>query len=1273
MRGESLVFGRVRSFAVATLAAAVVCTASVAGGGPLLIRVERQAPDDLAGLLDAGIPVVMELSACLLVEGTEEHLRRLDALGREATILDDRAATSDYLVAGLRPDSDLDAAHALGTTVHQEENWVLLRVPRGASLETLAGARMFVTRVSHETLRPPRPAPRLPVAAPALRTDGIAAADPLVQKIVDQVDVAQIDLFWQDLTANPPTGTRYSTHQGCRDAATYCHDAYVGWGVPVEYQEWNASHAPNVVATWTGALRPDEIWIIEGHLDDLPSSPPAPGADDNASGSVVVLEAARVMSCWAFRDTVRYLNVTGEESGLNGSTAYAEAALQNGDNILGVLNLDMPGWEGDGIPDPENLDVSYNDPSQWLGLAFAAAADSYSTGLSVDAFYCPSLTASDHYPFWQRGYPAIIGITDNENYCGHGGNYPYYHQSDDTIANCGDPSFFYSVVRTSVATLAELAGPFKVTFGQPAYGCGAGLGLLVGDRDLDADPGLPETVTVELWSDSEPVPELVTLNERAASSMIFEASFPTTAGPAVPGDGLLSVSPGDTVSARYVDALDCDGSSSVPYTGLASIDCAQPVISAVGEQDVTDTSATIVWTTDEDASSVVYWGETTPPAGSSEEPGLVTGHGVALSGLQACTVYYYSVESADVAGNLALDDNAGAYHHFETYGDFGAGLQPCHEGRVAIDAPSFSCSDTLTFRVTDLDLNSDALTAESVALRVTSSTETTPETVTATETGPNTSVFAGSIPFAPGAPAPDGLLQVGDGDVLTVTYHDGDDGTGRPAVSFDVATADCAGPAIRDLHVTDVTDQRLTVRFDTNEPADAVVEWGATPALGQVAADPALATTHAVTLNRLSICEPLYLRVTSSDGDGNTAVADLAGQPYAAHTWDIPGLYWRETFEGDTSGWSLDGEWEIGAPQGLGGSAGLPDPPGAYNHDFALGHDLSGLGARPGDYEHAVLEAASSPDLDARGWTDTRLLLYRQLNVRGDDQSEILFVIRNQEHPVYSSAGQQISQSGYAFQAWDVGPIVDGERSVTLAFLQRSDPQGPFFDDGVASGWNVDDVILKDGTLPDYAACGGCATAPAFSGAGAALDDDACAAGGVTVTWEPAVSWGTGGGGSYAVYRGLAPDFVPSGANLVASGIAALSWNDAAAPTDVDLYYVVRAENDEACGTGPANGGLIDDNLVRAHVSETTDRPLPGAVTTLGASLVNHAHVRLGWTAAAGAASYRNYRSDSPLPATFAPIAETAELSWEDLNQGAGAGSSYYSVRALNACGVEGP
>ncbi len=228
-------------------------------------------------------------------------------------------------------------------------------------------------------------------------------------------------------------------------------------------------------------------------------------------------------------------------------------------------------------------------------------------------------------------------------------------------------------------------------------------------------------------------------------------------------------------------------------------------------------------------------------------------------------------------------------------------------------------------------------------------------------------------------------------------------------------------------------------------------------------------------------------------------------------------------------------------------------------------------------------------------------------------------------------------------------------------------------DDGVASGWNVDDVILKDGTLPDYAACGGCATAPAFSGAGAALDDDACAAGGVTVTWEPAVSWGTGGGGSYAVYRGLAPDFVPSGANLVASGIAALSWNDAAAPTDVDLYYVVRAENDEACGTGPANGGLIDDNLVRAHVSETTDRPLPGAVTTLGASLVNHAHVRLGWTAAAGAASYRIYRSDSPLPATFAPIAETAELSWEDLNQGAGAGSSYYSVRALNACGVEGP
>ena len=114
------------------------------------------------------------------------------------------------------------------------------------------------------------------------------------------------------------------------------------------------------------------------------------------------------MSCYAFRNTVKFINVTGEEVGLLGSSAYAADAEQRGENILGVINMDMIGWEGDGSPDPENLDLNYNSASQWLAELFADCATRYATGLVVDAFYCPSLTASDHWPFWQRGWSAIV-------------------------------------------------------------------------------------------------------------------------------------------------------------------------------------------------------------------------------------------------------------------------------------------------------------------------------------------------------------------------------------------------------------------------------------------------------------------------------------------------------------------------------------------------------------------------------------------------------------------------------------------------------------------------------------------------------------------------------------------------------------------------------------------------------------------------------------------------------------------------------------------------
>ena len=66
---------------------------------------------------------------------------------------------------------------------------------------------------------------------------------------------------------------------------------------------------------------------------------------------------------------------------------------------------------------------------------------------------------SDHAPFWDHGYSAVCGITDNEGSCCHGRLLPLLPHVNDTLANCGAPAFFYGAVKAYVATVAHLAEP----------------------------------------------------------------------------------------------------------------------------------------------------------------------------------------------------------------------------------------------------------------------------------------------------------------------------------------------------------------------------------------------------------------------------------------------------------------------------------------------------------------------------------------------------------------------------------------------------------------------------------------------------------------------------------------------------------------------------------------------------------------------------------------------------------------------------------------------
>ena len=98
----------------------------------------------------------------------------------------------------------------------------------------------------------------------------------------------------------------------------------------------------------------------------------APGADDNASGTAAVLEAARVLSQYRFKHTLRFVTFAAEEQGLIGSYYYVAEARSAGTPIGGAINLDMIAWDSDD-DDAMDIHAGTRSDSQALGAAFLNA------------------------------------------------------------------------------------------------------------------------------------------------------------------------------------------------------------------------------------------------------------------------------------------------------------------------------------------------------------------------------------------------------------------------------------------------------------------------------------------------------------------------------------------------------------------------------------------------------------------------------------------------------------------------------------------------------------------------------------------------------------------------------------------------------------------------------------------------------------------------------------------------------------------------------------
>lgn len=192
---------------------------------------------------------------------------------------------------------------------------------------------------------------------------------------------------------------------------------------------------------------PKRVVIVMAHIDSrvtdvMNVTSDAPGANDNASGVALVLEAARILSKERFRATIVYAIVSGEEQGLWGGQLLAETAKEKGWEVLAVLNNDIVGntigqdgkrqnkhvrvfSEGiraaDAMPDhlARRQDGAEDDsPSRTLAKAIDGIAGTIPGGLDVFVDRRPDRfgRGGDHIPFLALGYPAVRFSVAAENW-----------------------------------------------------------------------------------------------------------------------------------------------------------------------------------------------------------------------------------------------------------------------------------------------------------------------------------------------------------------------------------------------------------------------------------------------------------------------------------------------------------------------------------------------------------------------------------------------------------------------------------------------------------------------------------------------------------------------------------------------------------------------------------------------------------------------------------------------------------------------------------------
>ncbi len=230
----------------------------------------------------------------------------------------------------------------------------------------------------------------------------------------------------------------------------------------------NCGIQPSVILTVQGSDLAHEIVVVGGHLDSISNSGSgdamnAPGADDDASGIATITEIVRIALAgnWKPRRTVKFMGYAAEEVGLRGSHAIAQSYRAQGQNVVGVLQLDMTNYAA-GSTLAMRLMTDYSNPG--MQQFVTGLFDTYLAplGLTRGTTTC-GYACSDHASWTAAGYPSAMMSEPTF--------FAYLHTATDTLPLMGNSAAvsvnFAKLGLAFVGELGKTSPPRRGTGSQP--------------------------------------------------------------------------------------------------------------------------------------------------------------------------------------------------------------------------------------------------------------------------------------------------------------------------------------------------------------------------------------------------------------------------------------------------------------------------------------------------------------------------------------------------------------------------------------------------------------------------------------------------------------------------------------------------------------------------------------------------------------------------------------------------------------------------------------